>query len=432
MSHEAAVKHPIRIRYFLCFWLFVLSSISFLDRTIVAIAGTQLSAEFGLNNQRLGWIFSAFLIGYASFQLPAGILAVRYGPRRVISTGVMIWVLCNVLTALLPSHFAHAVLLLVTLRCALGLAEAVIYPAANQFVARWVPQTERGFVNGLIFAGVGAGSGLTPPLLTWIILSRGWRAAFLIDAVIGAVGAIVWWFIARDRPGDHPWVGDAEKLEINSSLTLYSISSPDAARPKISWRAMFSRVDLPALMIGYFGFGYTAWVFFSWFYLYMAQARGMNLKTSAYFSMLPFLCMTLFCLAGGWLSDRLTRSVSLRAGRCYLASIAMLATALFLLIGSRVSGAFAAAVLLSLGAGSLYVSQSSFWSASSDLAGRNSGVFSSLVNMACQIGAAITASLTPWLAQHYDWKMPFSVAAALVFLGALAWLFVQPQNPLET
>jgi ACS family glucarate transporter-like MFS transporter len=427
-------RRPIRIRYFLCFWLFVLSAISFLDRTNVSIAAPQISREFGLGNQQLGWIFSAFLVGYASFQVPAGVLAVRFGPRRVLTIGVFIWAVCNVLTALLPSGFSRAVVLLIAVRCALGLAEAVIYPSANQFVARWVPQKERGFINGLIFAGVGAGSGLTPPLLTWMIFTWGWRAAFWFDACLGAMGAMVWWIIARDRPEDHPAISQAEQTEILDGLNSFAAAGAGMSHlgnRRISWRAVLSRIDLPALMISYFAFGYTAWVFFSWFYLYMAEARGLNLKASAEFSMMPFACMTFFCLGGGLVSDLLTRKRGLRVGRCFLASVSMVFTALFLVIGSRVHGAFAAAVLLALGAGCLYFSQSSYWSVSTDLAGKNSGVFSSLVNMSCQVGGAVTASLTPWLAQRFDWKMPFSVAATLVLVGAVAWLVVHPENPLE-
>src|SRR5277367_940312 len=90
-------------------WLFVLSAISFLDRTNVSIAGLQISSEYGLGNQRLGWIFSAFLIGYAGFQLPAGWLAARFGPRRVLTVGVLWWGVATALTATLPSGIAHAV-----------------------------------------------------------------------------------------------------------------------------------------------------------------------------------------------------------------------------------------------------------------------------------------------------------------------------------
>ena len=72
-----AVERRTRVRFFLGFWLFILSGVAFLDRTNISIAGLQISTEYGLGNQRLGWIFSAFLIGYAGFQLPAGWLAAR-------------------------------------------------------------------------------------------------------------------------------------------------------------------------------------------------------------------------------------------------------------------------------------------------------------------------------------------------------------------
>jgi ACS family glucarate transporter-like MFS transporter len=432
------IDHPVgrrrRVRFYLVFWIFILSAISFLDRTNVSIAGPQLSRVFALGNQQLGWIFSAFLVGYASFQVPAGMLAVRFGPRRVITFGVMIWAVCNVLTSLLPAGVSQALLLLIALRCALGLAEAVIFPSANQFVARWVPQKERGIANGLIFAGVGAGSGLTPPILTWIILTFSWRAAFWFDAGLGVMGALVWWIIARDHPEDHPLVTLAEQQEIREGLMTFSSVDPGKhhlEEHQISWRAIFSRIDLAALMVSYFAYGYTSWLFFSWFYLYMVQARHLDLRTSAMFSMLPFLCMTVCCLGGGILSDRLTRRMSLRAGRCMLATIAMFLTAILLVVGSRVHGALAAATVLAMGAGSLYISQSSFWSAASDIAGKNSGIYSAIVNMSCQIGAAITVSLTPWLAAHFNWKMPFTVAAVIVLIGSFSWLLVHPERALE-
>src|SRR6202451_3854446 len=187
-----------RKRFFLAFLLFILSAISFLDRTNISIAGLQISSEYGLGNQHLGCIFSAFLIGYAGFQVPAGWLASRFGPRLVIALGVVWWGVATAITTLIPAGISQAVLLLIGIRFALGAGEAVIYPAANQFVARWVPEQERGFINGLIFAGVGGGRGLPPPRLTWFILQYGWRSAFWFSAVIGVIAGGVWWFFARD------------------------------------------------------------------------------------------------------------------------------------------------------------------------------------------------------------------------------------------
>jgi len=419
-----------RKRLFLAFWLFVLSAISFLDRTNISIAGLQISSEYGLGNQRLGWIFSAFLIGYAGFQVPAGWLASRFGPRLVITLGVVWWGVATALTTLIPPGISQAVVLLVAIRFALGAGEAVIYPAANQFVARWVPVQERGFINGLIFAGVGAGSGLTPPLLAWFILHHGWRSAFWFSAVIGVIAGAVWWWFARDTPEEDPKVSPSELHLIREGIAE-SAAPAGSAHTAISWGAILRRRDLPALIICYFGFGYTAWIFFSWFFLYMAQVRGFNLKASALFSMLPFLSMTIGCLAGGALSDRLTRAYGLRTGRCGLASVAFFFTAVFLVLGSRVQSPQLAGVILAGGAGALYVSQSSFWSVSADIAGRSSGVFSSMVNMGAQVGGAVTASLTPWVAQRFGWTTSFAIAAALAALGGVLWMTVHPERPLE-
>jgi MFS transporter, ACS family, glucarate transporter len=422
-----AERHT-RKRFLLAFWLFVLSAISFLDRTNVSIAGLQISSEYGLGNQRLGWIFSAFLIGYAGFQVPAGWLASRFGPRLVISLGVVWWGVATALTAAIPPGISQAVLLLVGIRFALGAGEAVIYPAANQFVARWVPEQERGFINGLIFAGVGAGSGLTPPLIAWFILHHGWRSAFWFSALIGVIAGGVWWWLARDTPEEDPTVSPSELNIIRQGLP--ADPGETGGRVVISWRAILSRRDLPALIISYFTYGYTAWIFFGWFFLYMAQVRGFNLKASALYSMLPFLSMTIGCLAGGALSDRLTRIYGLRVGRCGLASAAFFVTAVFLVLGSRVQSPQLAGFILAGGAGALYVSQSSFWSVSADIAGRSSGIFSSMVNMGAQVGGAVTASLTPWIAQRFGWTASFAIAAALAVVGAFLWMTVHPERPL--
>ncbi len=184
-------------------------------------------------------------------------------------------------------------------------------------------------------------------------------------------------------------------------------------------------------MAGYFSFGYVAWIFFSWFFLYMAEVRGFDLKSSARYAMLPFLSMTVCCLAGGALSDKLTEKFSLRVGRCGLASAALFCTAFFLIVGSRVHSPQLAGVILAGGAGALYLSQSSFWSVSVDIAGNNSGIFSSMVNMGGQIGGAVTASLTPWVAQRFGWTTSFAIAAVLAVTGALCWLTVHPERALD-
>jgi ACS family glucarate transporter-like MFS transporter len=418
----------MRVRYLLGFLLFALSGIAFLDRTNISIAGHQISAEFALGNERLGWIFSAFLIGYALMQVPAGWMAARFGPRIVLTVGTLWWGVATILATMLPVGTPTAIYWLIALRFLLGAGEAVVYPAANQFVANWIPVGERGIINGLIFAGVGAGSGLTPPLLNWIITLDGWRAAFWFSALLGVLIGAIWWFASRNTPEQHPSVSPAELQEIHSGMEEAASDPQAQGAAPLNWKAMLARKDLPLLMSAYFCFGYISWIYFSWFFLYMSEVRGFNPKSSALFSMLPFLSMTFFCLLGGALSDRITRRYGLRAGRCWLASIALCLTSGFLVMGSQARNPVVAALILAVGAGALYLSQSSFWSVSIDIARKQSGIFSSMVNIGGQIGGAVTASLTPWIAHNFGWTSSFGTAACIALVGAACWVFVNPTS----
>ena len=174
----------VAIRYRLVFLLFLLTAVAYLDRTNISIAGVSIRSQFKIDNTELGWLISAFLIGYATFQIPAGLLARRLGARQALATAMLLWAFFSALTALVPSGVRGALLILVVIRFSLGGAEAMLFPASSQFVERWFPEQERGRANGIIFAGVGTGSGLTPPLVTEIILHFSWRAAFWFSAMV--------------------------------------------------------------------------------------------------------------------------------------------------------------------------------------------------------------------------------------------------------
>ncbi|MGB7132113.1 MAG: MFS transporter, partial [Candidatus Sulfotelmatobacter sp.] len=436
------------VRQFLVFWLFVLSAVSYLDRVNISIAGGAIADAYHLSDVQLGKVFSSMLVGYAIFQTVAGMLADRYGARRVLTAGVIWWGVFTAVTALVPADIAGALLLFVVVRFLLGAGEAVIYPSANQFVARWIPVGERGLANGWIFAGVGAGAGLTPPLITYIMIHHGWRSSFVFCSIIGFLAAVVWFLAARDTPAEHPRVSPEELRTIESGLTMastLSFSSLPATRSVtkaelsslkqpasllVPWKKVLRSKEILAITISYFCYGYVAWIFFSWFYRYLAKVRGLDLKTSAFYSMLPFIAMLAGCLVGGVINDRLTKWKGPRLGRCVLAAFAIGLAGIFIALGSQVKSARLASIVLAGGAGALYLSQSSFWSLTADLAGPSSGSVSGFVNTGNQIGAAITASLTPWIAASYGWTASFLVAATLCFVGALCWLVVNPANTL--
>jgi len=427
---EAKTTH---VRWFLVFWLFVLSAVSYLDRVNISIAGGSIAEAYHLTDVQLGKVFSAMLVGYALFQTVGGRLADKFGPRRVLAGGVIWWGIFTALTALVPPQIEGALILFMAVRFLLGVGEAVIYPSANQFIARWIPVSERGIANGWIFAGVGAGAGLTPPLITYLMVHYGWRSSFWVCALIGLVAGTIWYLAARDTPRQHNSVSREELATIEAGLTLVARpgAEPEQAKQLISWKRVLKNKEVWAVTVSYFCYGYVAWIFFSWFYRYLAKVRGLDLKTSAFYSMLPFLGMLVCCLVGGVANDRLTRRYGPRIGRCAVAAVAIALAGVFLVFGARVESARLASVVLAGGAGALYLSQSSFWSVTADMAGASSGSVSGLMNMGNQIGAALTASLTPWIAMHFGWNASFLVAAALCVLGAASWLVVDPTKSLS-
>lgn len=426
---EAKTTH---VRWFLVFWLFVLSAVSYLDRVNISIAGGSIADAYHLTDVQLGKVFSAMLVGYALFQTVGGRLADKFGPRRVLAGGVIWWGIFTALTALVPSQIEGALILFMAVRFLLGAGEAVIYPSANQFIARWIPVSERGIANGWIFAGVGAGAGLTPPLITYLMVHYGWRSSFWVCALIGFAAGAIWFVISRDTPSQHSSVSTEELATIESGLTFVARNGggPHPTKP-LSWKRVLRNKEVCAVTISYFCYGYVAWIFFSWFYRYLAKVRGLDLKTSAFYSMLPFLGMLVCCLVGGVANDRLTRGYGPRVGRCAVAAVAIAIAGVFLVFGARVESARIASVVLAGGAGALYLSQSSFWSVTADIAGASSGSVSGLMNMGGQIGAAVTASLTPWIAMHFGWNASFFVAAALCLVGAASWLVVDPTKTLS-
>ncbi|HEX3352876.1 MAG TPA: MFS transporter [Terriglobales bacterium] len=422
------------VRWLLIFWIFILSAVAFLDRVNISIAGSSIAASYHLSNVQLGSVFSALLWGYALFQTLGGRLADRIGPRRVLAAGVIWWGAFTALTASIPEGAGNALILFVATRFLLGAGEAVMYPASNQFIARWIPSQERGIANGWIFAGVGAGAGLSPPLITYLMLNYGWRASFWVCSALGLIAGAVWYLLARDTPADHPRVSATELAFIQSGLSADAEPERLALEPNpdlVPWSRVFASRDVIAVTLSYFSFGYVAWIFFSWFYIYLAQVRGLNLKASAVYAMLPFLAMAVCCTVGGAVSDRLTRWRGPRLGRCILAAVVMLGASIFLVLGSQVESARLASVVLAGGAGALYLAQSSFWSVTADIAGRSSGSVSGFMNTGAQVGGAVTASLTPWIAAHFGWTTSFLVAAGLCLLGAGAWLLVDPRRSLS-
>jgi ACS family glucarate transporter-like MFS transporter len=411
------------MRWLIIVWIFVISAVAYLDRVNVSIAGRQIANDFHLDNVRLGWVFSAFVFGYALAQTPMGRLADWLGPRLTILAGVLWWGIFTTAITLLSPAAAVGLIALMTARFLLGVGEAIVYPASNRLVAAWIPSAERGLANGIIFAGVGFGAGVTPPLVTWLMMNYGWRSAFWASALLGILAGLIWFIVARDTPAQHPWLSRDEAEHIASGLPANAKSS---ASP-LPWSMILTSSAVWLMSLSYFAYGYAAYIFFTWFFIYLSEVRHVNLRQSAFYTMLPFIAMSIASTLGGIISDRLTKRMGKKAGRCGVAVAGMALAAFFIGIAMTVKSAEIASFLLAGGAGALYISQSSFWSVSADIGGRSAGTVSGFMNMIGQFGGVTTASLTPLIAREWGWSASFLVAAALCAAGAVAWLAVNPE-----
>lgn len=413
------------VRWRVVAMLFVVAAVSFLDRNNISIAASAIQHDFALSNVQLGVVFSAFVAGYALAQPLAGRIADRFGQRRVIALAIAWWSVMTAATALVPAGLAWSMALLMAVRFALGLGEAVIFPASNRLVGNWLPVQERGLANGVIFAGVGVGAGLAPPLITAILIQADWQAAFHVSALIGLGTMALWLLVVRDRPEQVPGVSAQERALIAGGAGIAADAVP--AR----WGAILANRTLRLLALAYFAYGYIAYIFFTWFFKYLSGVRGLDLKSSGIYGILPFLAMALASPLGGGLGDWLAARRGPRIGRCVSAAVAMAAAGVLVIMAPGIADVRLATLFLAGGAGALYLAQSAFWTVSANLGGASAGSVSGVMNMANQIGGVVTASLTPLLADAFGWGASFGCAGAIGLMGALAWLAIDPADRLE-
>jgi ACS family glucarate transporter-like MFS transporter len=176
-----------RVRYLLILLLFLIGAVVNIDRSNIGIAGSFLAADYHISRIELGWVFSAFMVGYAAFLIPAGWIAGKLGPRRTLTGGLIWWGGFTIATALVPPAMHNALWTLIGVRFVLGLGESLAYPSANLFIAGWFPSQERGKANAWVQGGAQFGSGIAPPLISFVIYNFGWHAAFFVSAG-GAAG----------------------------------------------------------------------------------------------------------------------------------------------------------------------------------------------------------------------------------------------------
>ena len=286
----------MRTRYVILGVLFLGWVVSYLDRMVMTVAIPYIAQDFNLSPVEVGAVISAFFFGYAIFQLPGGLLADKFGPRKVMVGGITWWTFFAVLTG-----FANSMSPMLAIRALFGIGEGV-YPASSwKMIANWFPVKERSTANGIMMSSNFFGPAIAPLFVVAIMASWGWRAVFYCLLIPGVIMVFLLYKYCTDSPGTHPTVSKEEVALINEDSP-----TPTAANDikKVTFRQALSSSIVWKCFIVWFFFDITFWGFMSWVPSYLVNERGYEMVKMGITASIPFFAGTAGLIFGGWFADK--------------------------------------------------------------------------------------------------------------------------------
>jgi ACS family glucarate transporter-like MFS transporter len=257
----------------LVFLLTLAASVGYMCRVNITVVAPRLMAELNLSQLEMGKVFSAFLLGYTLFQVPSGWLAGRAPTRRLFCVLGLGWAAITCAHGFVgKAYFGLALGALpglLGLRFVLGILASPTYPAAGRAISLSLPPQRQGSANGMVLGSIGIGSAVTPPLLGFVTLHWGWRAALLVVALLALLVAMLWW-----------WLGPLTPL---SSAVRPPSREAAACKSPLRLRSFWFLTASYALQ------GYVGYVFVFWFFLYLVEVRHFPFLRAAWLTTLPWL-----------------------------------------------------------------------------------------------------------------------------------------------
>ncbi|MEL7160967.1 MAG: MFS transporter [Bacteroidota bacterium] len=409
-------------RYFVAAGMFLLALLLYVDRVCISVAKESIAGDLNLSDKEIGWVLSIFALGYALFQVPSGIMADRFGPRKVLAGIVTIW---SALTALTGAAWNFVSILLV--RFAFGAGEAGAFPGMARATYSWIPLRERGMITGLNFSGSRLGAAFALPFVAWLITDFGWRNAFLILGGIGVVWATAWWFSFRDTPEEHPRLSAAEREEI---LGTRQQEDPGEAG-KLDRAQLFASRNMWSVVLQYFCSNFTFFFALTWLFPYLKETYNLGAMEAGWYTSAPFIAGAIGNWVAGGMIDAIFRSGNWDRSRKLPAMLGFGLAAIGLLGSVFASSALVAVLWLSLAIFGADMTLPPSWSLCVDIGRRSAGAVSGTMNMAGNLGSFLTALAFPYLT---DWtggtQVFFYVAAGLNVLAIFLWSNVKASEGL--
>ena len=413
-------------------FVLTLAMITYIDRVCISQAAPSIRADLGFTEKQMGWIFGAFSVAYALFEIPGGWMGDRFGPRSVLMKVVVMW---SVFTAL--TGWAWNFVSMFVCRLLFGAGEAGCFPNVTKIFTIWLPAADRVRAQGLLWLSARWGGAFTPLLVAAVLGVMSWRWTFVLFGVVGVVWAVAFFRWFRDRPAEHPGVNAAE-------LALMDGAQKNApAHVRIPWGRLVTNRSVLLLWLQYFCMSYGWYFYISWLPTYLRDARGLPLEKGAFLAGLPLFFGGIGCFAGGWLARRLAVAWDdVRRARRIVASTGFFGAGAMLLVSTQINNPLLAMLALGLASFSNDLAMAPDWGACMDVGGRLAGSVSGSMNMMGNLGAAVGPVVVGYILDATKvapdapptlagWTTAFVVSAAVYFVGAVAWLFIDPVTPLE-
>jgi MFS transporter, ACS family, glucarate transporter len=412
-------------RCLLVFGTFLLSLLLYVDRTCISTAKDAVTRDLDLSTEQWSWVLASFAFGYALFQTPGGALADRLGGRMVLTVVVTVW---SIFTGLTAAAWNLGSLLVV--RFLFGVGEAGAFPGVARVVYSWIPVKERGLVKGLNFSGSRIGAALAMPGIAWLIQQLGWKQSFVVLMLVGFAWALFWWLWFRDDPAEHSGLAKAELEYILANRQ--DATKRGSAPTKLRVATLFTSGNLWLLMVQYFGSNFTFFFSLSWLYPYVKTKYNLAAVDAGFYAMLPLLGGAVGNVFSGWLVDALYRAGRPSLSRKLPAIVGFALAALGMVISVGQATAAGAVFWLTVAILGADMTLAPSWSFCIDIGGRHAGAVSGTMNMAGNLGAAITALAFAYLPETSRGNVAFFyTAAALSAVAIVCWLSANPSRKLE-
>ena len=380
--------------------------VNYIDRATLAVGNPLIRQELGLNAADMGLLLSAFLWAYAFAQLPAGGLIDRLGPRRLLTLGMALWSLAQLLGGFVRNfgEFFGA-------RMLLGVGESPQFPACARIARDWFNVRDRGFATGVWNSSSTLGNAISVPLLTFLMLTFGWRWMFAIMGLAGLAVAITFYAIYRE-PHQVALTADEQRYRTEGE----EADTRSAPVTWAEWRRLFAFRTTWGMLIGYFGTIYVTWIYTAWLPVYLEHERHLSIARTGWVAAVPYVFGIVGSVLGGRLVDWLNaRGMAPMQSRKLPMAGSLLLAAVMTTIAALTPSNVVAVAAISASLFLVYMSSTSAWAMPSVAAPANcTASLGAMQNFGGYLGGALAPTVTGFIVQGTGSFVPALLVGAAV------------------